>query len=534
MVADDKKTRFLREVLGPDGAEALFKAVRRSPVLSQVLVPRTIISWTLSASAYGYQGPLPGLTKSFVEFRKSESPGLYSGSLTVGDDTIPFTNTTLYRLAAHVAIALGTEPGAVHADLRDLDLARLGKSIDILTKARLLKAQPAPRIISHHGQLDVIHDPVGTHPFSVRDRVTGRLIIDRLPTLADAQKIAHLQGVVREGALGKVEDVDHLDKIQLDPSLGYKFSHEHHDLGNGQAITKINVHDFAGGHVGAATFKHHGNNLVPSTVVVDDDHRRKGIASAMYAHAEKHSGKSVIPSKLQTQEGQALWAGNAKQGQFGKGELEKGWQAPSTADTEARMKLLAAIPKGPAQKGLPTTNERVKAPAIHSSSKPMTIPGMSSVETSHRQAILAATPRVQKVELPGQQAKPQKQQQPIGPTPPQKQPKIAAPSKATDDKGKGVKAAPRTPEKAPGLPSPPEVKLPKQPQMRVSKSEMGNRCRICRETQFQDGRFTGCICFTGLSKSVIARDDGDFWTLSFGESWDLEAIEVLYEAIYAA
>lgn len=109
----------------------------------------------------------------------------------------------------------------------------------------------------------------------------------------------------------------YLEKAVLDPNAGYKFTHEHHDLGNGNTLTRVNVHGPDGEHVGAATFAHQGGNLVPGTVAVDEAHQRRGIASAMYAHAERQTGKKLIPSPNQTLEGAALWTGNKTKTQFG-------------------------------------------------------------------------------------------------------------------------------------------------------------------------------------------------------------------------
>ncbi len=117
----------------------------------------------------------------------------------------------------------------------------------------------------------------------------------------------------------KVEDNGQwsLEKKDLDPNADYKFSHEHHDLGGGNMLTRVNVHTPTGEHVGAATFAHQGQNIVPGTVAVDEDHQRKGIASAMYGHAEQHTGKKLIPSPNQTPEGVALWTGNKAKPKFG-------------------------------------------------------------------------------------------------------------------------------------------------------------------------------------------------------------------------
>ena len=58
-------------------------------------------------------------------------------------------------------------------------------------------------------------------------------------------------------------------------------------------------------------------------VFVLEPHRRKGLASAMYAHAEKTLGRKIVPSELQSDAGKALWAGNAADKQFGKAEIAK-------------------------------------------------------------------------------------------------------------------------------------------------------------------------------------------------------------------
>ena len=43
------------------------------------------------------------------------------------------------------------------------------------------------------------------------------------------------------------------------------------------------------------------------SVGVDQEHRRKGIASALYNHIEKHQGFKLEPNWAQTPDGEALW-----------------------------------------------------------------------------------------------------------------------------------------------------------------------------------------------------------------------------------
>lgn len=189
-MATDYSKDFLHEVLGTAGAQALLKAVTRSPALASVLVPRAIIGWTMSAAAWGYSGEMPGVPNFGITFRKSETLGLYSGEITDGLTTTSFVDSTLYRVAAHVAVALGSEPGPIAAGVKDLDLERLGKSIDTLAKAQLLAQATMPTLMSSHGDIDVFHAGSGATPYSLRRRKDNRVIIDHVPTLADAQKLA--------------------------------------------------------------------------------------------------------------------------------------------------------------------------------------------------------------------------------------------------------------------------------------------------------------------------------------------------------
>lgn len=209
----DKKTEFLTVVLGADGAGALKKALDKSPQLSAVLLPRTILSWTLSASNWGYEGPIPGVAKSFINLRRSETPGLYSGAISTPAGTVTFVDTTLYRLAAHLALTLDVDP-RVAPELKDVDLARLGKSIDVLTRANLLsKARPGPKLMSSHGNLQVVHSNMGVHPYEIR-RTDGRLVLDGIPSLADAQKFAGAHADSADDALHAAVEAARMSKVE--------------------------------------------------------------------------------------------------------------------------------------------------------------------------------------------------------------------------------------------------------------------------------------------------------------------------------
>ncbi len=58
--------------------------------------------------------------------------------------------------------------------------------------------------------------------------------------------------------------------------------------------------------VGWVNFEERNNSLVAIDVVVVEEHRRKGIATAMYDFA-KELGNSISPSSMQTKLGKEFW-----------------------------------------------------------------------------------------------------------------------------------------------------------------------------------------------------------------------------------
>lgn len=119
-------------------------------------------------------------------------------------------------------------------------------------------------------------------------------------------------------------DEESLDKALLDPKLGYGIKHTHWPLTNGDnnpiTHTEINVH--APGDekhiIGTTSLRHmKDGTLQAGWTEVAPDFRRQGIASAMYAHAEKVTGKKVVPASTQSDDARDLWEANAKTPQFG-------------------------------------------------------------------------------------------------------------------------------------------------------------------------------------------------------------------------
>lgn len=321
--------QFLSAALGIEGAKALQKAVEREPALAGVLLPRAILGWLNFTAENEYEGGIPGIENSYVQFAKSEDG--FSGSISLADGVYSFEHASMYHLAAGVAMAIGVEPQSLDTRIRDAVLVKLGESIDTLAKAQVLmhelklKKSFQPQRMTTHGQYHIEHLGKSEKPYSVIHTKTQSPVQGDISSLKDAQATADWHQNRYKGIF-----TPNLGKAVLDPTAGYKLSHEHHDLGDGDFLTKLSAHSPTGEYVGGALFTHKGGNLVPEGVQVDPAHRRKGLASAMYNHAQKVTGKTVIPSHDQTPMGQALWQGNRANPQFGKVELPGQSQKPFT------------------------------------------------------------------------------------------------------------------------------------------------------------------------------------------------------------
>lgn len=239
------KQLFLRAVLGPEATEALQKAISVYAQAEEVLTARAVLSWLELCPE---NSTLPGLPDSCFRLEKKEN-GSFHGFVDVNGFEQRFENQPLSVAAAHVSLALGMSPAE---DIDNIPLAKLGKAVDLLVKARILNS---------------------------------------------------------------------LRKKLLDTDSGYKFSHEVH-TGHLPGIT-VYAHDPQGAKIGYARLNHKEGALEPMGVYVEDEHQRKGIASAMYGMAEKYTGKKIKPAPVQTPEGAALWQGNSQQHQFGKSEARR-------------------------------------------------------------------------------------------------------------------------------------------------------------------------------------------------------------------
>ena len=128
----DSRYQFIEGVLGTDGAQALQKAGELHPNLETAILPRCIISW-IKVYEGGYDGAIPGIEGSELVFKKSEKG--FDGKIVFGEHSYSFKEASEYHLAACVVTALGSEEEDISDAAKSVEIARLGKSVDLLIKA---------------------------------------------------------------------------------------------------------------------------------------------------------------------------------------------------------------------------------------------------------------------------------------------------------------------------------------------------------------------------------------------------------------
>ena len=344
--------KFLAAALGQDGARALRKAVEREPALAEILIPRAIVGWLDFTTEHEYEGPIPGVENSYVQFQKNEDG--FAGTISLEEGVYSFEKSSVYHLAASIATALGLNPSQVDPHIRDTVLVKLGKSIDTLAKAQVLmqelrspKALKATRMTTH-GAYHIEHGGGGDRPYSVVHTKSGSPVQTGIASLRDAQPIADWHHNRYKGAF-----TANLGKKVLDPNEGYQISATHEQGEGGNFFTRVTAHSPQGHQVGSALFSHHENHLMPAMVVVDEDHRRKGLASAMYNHAHQETRKPIAQSPHQTDEGQAFRSGFGKVELPGKSHQPTPQQGPDAPAPPMKQPANAAA-KPPKQPKLPS------------------------------------------------------------------------------------------------------------------------------------------------------------------------------------
>jgi hypothetical protein len=147
---------------------------------------------------------------------------------------------------------------------------------------------------------------------------------------------------------------------------------------------------------------------------------------------------------------------------------------------------------------------------------------------------------VKKADLPGMPAAPKAPTAPTAPTPSAGarrgagKPKTPTAPVAVGAGGKPVAGPAKPAQAAVGAKQgamPGKKTSPALPGLKVTKAESGRNCSECGRAQFHDQKFTGCVCYSALAKSVKTDVRPDGYLLTFGREWDTESIHALLETL---
>lgn len=188
---------FMKSILGEDGQQAFEKMIKRAPSIGALLAPRTILGWISTASRINYEGELPGVSNSYVSLAKS-GDGIH-GAVAVDGVHHTFEGNDVLHVAAAISHALGVENIEIDPSMKNADISKLGKSIDLLVKARTIahvaeeemaKFALAPTKMTEHGAYHIVHTPGQQYPYSIHHSGTGEVVQSGISSLQNAQVIA--------------------------------------------------------------------------------------------------------------------------------------------------------------------------------------------------------------------------------------------------------------------------------------------------------------------------------------------------------
>lgn len=188
---------FMKSILGEDGQQAFEKMIKREPGIGALLAPRTILGWISTVSGIHFEGEIPGVTNSYIALSKAED-GIH-GAVAVAGIHHSFDGANILHVAAALSHALGVQNIEIDPGLKSTDISKLGKSIDLLVKARTIahvaeeemaKFALSPTKMTQHGDFHIVHTPGHQYPYSIQHSTSGQVVQSGIANLKSAQVIA--------------------------------------------------------------------------------------------------------------------------------------------------------------------------------------------------------------------------------------------------------------------------------------------------------------------------------------------------------
>jgi hypothetical protein len=548
---DPRKLQFLQAIVGIDGAAALAKAAERAVELEAAILPRVIMAW-LEVMSNGYDGEVPGQESRFA-FAKSEKG--YEGHIVVDEGLHQFKDASLFHLAGCVAAALGLDHERVSPMAKSEQLAKLGKSIDLLVKSRVVQemaktswnvkarrryqfAPGADQPLTHptgrpknlteaqvNARREAYARSIGLNPIDSDNNDIGETT-ERFPNANGTNRIAY------DKSFDAAHETAHALMTPDDKSLGEyqewlsqpnfvnKPEQQTSDDDEEQEMYDDDYNEHARDYDEGAHHENVANQMEP---YID---RRAGVDPHAFQSQFRSQLKGVDDENLPYDDKSGSVVSNPPPPRAGfdtapgtrYGSNPKTPFANQDIRDEARSHVqrfdegAKFTPEGYVHS--PTDvhaaiNARAKAAATPGKQWPVPAKAGFAHVAANKQFNKDEMKPQKRIQLPGAAAAARPPQGPTAPTPvqPANQKPVATP--------------------LPKLPAATKTK----PQLKVTKSQASVRCVACGRSQFVGSTFAGCFCFSALAKSVKTTPTPEGFTLSFGTQWDADAIRTLLDTL---
>ena len=129
------ESKFFSYILGLQGSLIMESLAKTSEELAAYIPPRVIVGWLRQLDYGDVELPKESLLKTL-----SKNGYGFSGSYEIEGEIYSFNNTVEEHVAAIVAVASNSIVKSV--DIKEIDLAKLAKTIDLLIGNELKKAAP--------------------------------------------------------------------------------------------------------------------------------------------------------------------------------------------------------------------------------------------------------------------------------------------------------------------------------------------------------------------------------------------------------
>jgi hypothetical protein len=212
---------FLKSILGSQGAQVMASLEKASDDLASYITPRVIVSW-LRQSDYGNITPPEG--GPFTALNKSGYG--YTGSCNIHEQDYSFEYVTEEHIAAIVTTACDCP--LKKSEAKNLDLAKLAKTIDLLVKAqKQLQYERTQHVQPLEPEGFIEPDTTQAKPVAktVIPRVSKplkKIAVQAQPTLQTAEAVEN--GI--HFKTGKPVEFPHIHSKRKTPNYGSRFGQD--------------------------------------------------------------------------------------------------------------------------------------------------------------------------------------------------------------------------------------------------------------------------------------------------------------------